>query len=123
MIKLLACENKTNAGGLANGSVRENVGGKKRSINVRSSNQLEAALDGGLFFVPANSAPLPIVLVQTMPKIMIRCPIVGIAVPTGLTTETIKFESLSSVTIPLRCPACRKLHKWEQKDAWVEKYT
>jgi hypothetical protein len=56
-----------------------------------------------------------------MPKIMIRCPIVGVDVPTGLSTETIKFDSLSNVTIPLRCPACRKLHKWEQKDAWVEK--
>ncbi len=27
-----------------------------------------------------------------MPKIMIRCPTVGKAVPTGLTTEKIKFE-------------------------------
>jgi hypothetical protein len=52
---------------------------------------------------------------------MIRCPIVGTAVPTGLTTETIKFESLSGVTVPLQCPACGKLHKWEHRDAWVEK--
>jgi hypothetical protein len=56
-----------------------------------------------------------------MPNIMIRCPTLGTAVPTGLTTEKIKFESLSGVIIPLHCPACMKLHKWEQKDAWVEK--
>jgi hypothetical protein len=55
-----------------------------------------------------------------MPNIMIRCPTLGTAVPTGLTTEKIKFESLSEVRIPLRYPDCFKLHKWERKDAWVE---
>jgi hypothetical protein len=56
-----------------------------------------------------------------MPRIMISCPTVGTAVPTGLTTEKIKFESLAGVRIPLKCPACSKLHKWEKKEAWVEK--
>jgi len=56
-----------------------------------------------------------------MPNIMIRCPIRGIPVPTGLTTETIKFESLSGITIPLQCAACLKLHQWERKQASVEK--
>ena len=55
-----------------------------------------------------------------MPDIMIRCPTFGREVPTGLTTEIIKFESLSGVTIPFRCPACLRTHKWEQKDAWVD---
>ena len=45
----------------------------------------------------------------------------GKAVPTGLTTEKIKFESLAGVTIPLQCPVCLKLHKWEKKEAWVDK--
>jgi hypothetical protein len=58
---------------------------------------------------------------RTMPNIMICCPTLGTSVPTGLTTEKIKFESLSGVMIPLRCPDCMKLHKWERKDAWVEK--
>jgi hypothetical protein len=44
----------------------------------------------------------------------------GEVVPTGLTTEKIKFESLSGITIPLQCPACLKMHKWEPKDAWLE---
>jgi hypothetical protein len=55
-----------------------------------------------------------------MPDIMIRCPIFGRAVPTGLTTEKIKFDSLSDITIPFRRPACLRTHKWEQKDAWVD---
>ena len=54
-----------------------------------------------------------------MPEIMIRCPILGTAIPTGLTTEQIKFVSLAGIEIPLRCPACLKIHRWEQKDAWV----
>jgi hypothetical protein len=52
---------------------------------------------------------------------MIRCPTFGTVVPTGLTTEKIKFESLSGVVIPLRCPDCMQLHKWEQKEAWEKR--
>jgi hypothetical protein len=55
-----------------------------------------------------------------MLNIMIRCPILGIPVPTGLTTEKIKFESLTGITIPLTCPACSKVHQWQPKQAWVE---
>jgi hypothetical protein len=56
-----------------------------------------------------------------MPDIMIRCPVIGTPVPTGLTMEKIKFESLSGVELSMQCPACRKLHKWESKGAWVAK--
>jgi hypothetical protein len=55
-----------------------------------------------------------------MADIMIRCPTTGKPVPTGLTTEKIKFESLSEIKIPLKCPACLKLHHWEHKQAWVQ---
>jgi hypothetical protein len=56
-----------------------------------------------------------------VPKIMIRCPVLGRAVPTGLTTEQVVFDSLlPDLEIPMRCPACLKFHKWEPKDAWVE---
>jgi hypothetical protein len=54
-----------------------------------------------------------------MPEIMIRCPVFGRAVPTGLTTEKIRFDSLSGIVMSLRCPDCFKLHKWEHKDAWI----
>jgi hypothetical protein len=55
-------------------------------------------------------------------KIMIRCPVLGRAVPTGLTTEQVVFDSLlPDLEIPMRCPACKKFHKWRRKDAWIEK--
>jgi hypothetical protein len=57
-----------------------------------------------------------------MPKIMIRCPIVGRAIPTGLTTEMVRFDTIdSNLEIPLRCPACLKVHKWKPRDAWIDK--
>ena len=53
-----------------------------------------------------------------MPKIMIKCPVREQAVPTGLTTETIKLYSIT-IRLKLRCPACDQFHKWDCKDAWV----
>jgi hypothetical protein len=58
---------------------------------------------------------------RVMPNIMIRCPITGKAVPTGLSTETVLFDSLGDISVPMRCPACLKVHRWKRKDAWVEK--
>jgi hypothetical protein len=56
-----------------------------------------------------------------MPEIMIRCPTLGTAVKTGLCTETVVLDSLErTVPIPMLCPACMKLHKWQRKDAWVD---
>jgi len=57
--------------------------------------------------------------VNGMPRIMIHCPVFNKAVPTGFTTDTFKLDSLNFALI-LRCPACRKTHKWQQKVAWVE---
>jgi len=54
-------------------------------------------------------------------KIVIRCPTFDREVPTGLTTESIKFDSLSGIKLSLHCPACLKRHSWEKKDAWVAK--
>jgi hypothetical protein len=55
-----------------------------------------------------------------MPDIMIRCPSLGKAVSTGLSTETVVLDSLSGLTIPLRCPAYKKVHKWHRRDAWED---
>jgi hypothetical protein len=27
---------------------------------------------------------------------------------------------LDDLSIPLRCPACRKMHHWQRKDAWIK---
>jgi hypothetical protein len=56
-----------------------------------------------------------------MPDIMVRCPTVGAAVPTGVTTEVVKFEYIPDIAIPFRCPACLKTHKWRPIMAWVHK--
>jgi hypothetical protein len=58
---------------------------------------------------------------EFMPEIMIRCPTLGTAVKTGLSTEMVVLDSLpGTVPIPMRCPACQKLHRWQRKDAWVD---
>ena len=58
---------------------------------------------------------------HAMADILTSWPILRVPVKTGLTTETIVFESLSSyIEVPFRCPACRKIHRWKQKDAWVD---
>jgi hypothetical protein len=56
-----------------------------------------------------------------MSAILIRCPVAGVAVQTGLSTETIVFRSLPNISYSLRCPRCKKVHRWRPKDAWVEK--
>jgi hypothetical protein len=56
-----------------------------------------------------------------MPDIMVRCPPLGMKVSTGLTTESVKFESLPDIAIPFRCPARRKMHNWRPITAWVDK--
>jgi hypothetical protein len=51
---------------------------------------------------------------------MIKCPVLGRPVSTGLSTDTIILKSLSDFPIPLRCPAFKKLHRWKPKDAWLD---
>lgn len=43
----------------------------------------------------------------------------GVAVPTGLNTATIVFSTLPNIPIPMRCPACKRLHEWKPRQAWV----
>jgi hypothetical protein len=54
-----------------------------------------------------------------MPEIIIRCPITGLAVSTGLDTETIVFETLPEIEMPLQCPSCGETHHWRPREAWV----
>jgi len=57
-----------------------------------------------------------------MPKILIHCPLLNKGVATGLSTESIKLDSLDdTLTFILNCPACKKIHRWKRKDAWIEK--
>jgi hypothetical protein len=54
-----------------------------------------------------------------MALIMIRCRETGKPVPTGLTTEKIQFDSLQGIQFSLVCPICRKIHRWQYRDAWI----
>jgi hypothetical protein len=54
-----------------------------------------------------------------MSDILIYCAVTGQPVPTGLDTETVIFESLPNVEIPVKCPSCGEMHRWRPRDAWV----
>jgi hypothetical protein len=51
--------------------------------------------------------------------IFIRCPRTRARVATGLTIRWVMFDSLAKVGVPLRCPSCGQIHKWEPRDAWI----
>jgi hypothetical protein len=51
--------------------------------------------------------------------IFVQCPSTGAAIWTGLKTEWVLLRSLPRVLIPLRCPVCGQLHKWDARHAWV----
>ena len=54
-----------------------------------------------------------------MGDIVVKCPLTLKTVPTGLRAEWVVLDSLPPVAIPLRCPACRQIHKWKRDDAWI----
>jgi hypothetical protein len=52
-------------------------------------------------------------------EILIRCPRTGAPVTTGLRIDWVVFSSLPPVAVPLRCPACGRIHKWKPQEAWI----
>jgi len=55
-----------------------------------------------------------------MSAILIRCRRTSRVVPTGLTTENVKFIALAGIQFSMVCPVCGGIHRWKQRDAWVE---
>jgi hypothetical protein len=56
-----------------------------------------------------------------MPRIMIKCPKTGKAVPTGVILEEVAFEAAllpNSSFGP--CPECGEMHSWSKEDAFFE---
>ena len=51
--------------------------------------------------------------------IFVKCPRTGTPISTGLRTEWVLVKSLPRVPIPVRCPACGQMHKWDSQDAWT----
>jgi hypothetical protein len=54
-----------------------------------------------------------------MPDILTNCPVTAKPIQTGLDTETVKFETLPSVALPVQCPHCGQVHYWKPTEAWV----
>jgi hypothetical protein len=60
--------------------------------------------------------------VSAMPRIMIGCPRLKVAVPTGYTTEMVKLDSMfGDMKVPFKCPPCGGVHNLTRDDAWIEK--
>jgi hypothetical protein len=55
-----------------------------------------------------------------MSAILIRCRKTSRVVSTGLTTESVTFVSLAGIQFSMVCPVCGGIHRWKQRDAWVE---
>ena len=49
--------------------------------------------------------------------IMIKCPVTGRDVSTGI--ETMDIEELPAVTAKMVCPACGRVHDWITTNAWL----
>ena len=58
-----------------------------------------------------------------MDRIMIKCPIKGVAVPTGILMERDSFEDKSNVMMGITvgpCPGCGKNHPWDKMSSFLE---
>jgi len=54
-------------------------------------------------------------------RIMIRCPVTGKPVPTGMNVDINSFKSLEFPRNTFSpCPACGQSNSWEKKDAFLE---
>ena len=51
-----------------------------------------------------------------MGQLMIKCPITGELVPTGITMDKTSFESSTFANNSIKCPSCGKIHTWSKKD-------
>src|SRR5262245_63665773 len=61
----------------------------------------------------------PITKGSQVADIFVKCPRTGTPISTGLRTEWVLVKSLPRVPIPVRCPACGQMHKWDSQDAWI----
>ncbi|HET9904617.1 MAG TPA: hypothetical protein VFQ27_13055 [Xanthobacteraceae bacterium] len=55
-----------------------------------------------------------------MGSIMIKCPVTGAAIATGLTAEPATFARSPVFFSRTLCPYCRQTHEWFAAEAWVE---
>lgn len=58
-----------------------------------------------------------------MGLIMIRCPITGREIPTGMKANRFSFNRSPVFFGHTFCPVCQRNHEWFAKDAWVREPT
>jgi hypothetical protein len=54
-----------------------------------------------------------------MAAILTKCPKTARWIHTGIDSNTVVFETLPNVSVPVRCTACDTTHYWTPADAWV----
>lgn len=53
-------------------------------------------------------------------RVMIRCPVTGRAIPTGLTADARTWKDRPIGFNRVSCPDCKQIHAWSKKDASLE---
>jgi phage FluMu protein Com len=57
-------------------------------------------------------------------RILIKCPKTGKLVYTGFAMDAQTFEMLPiEEQDPIKCPACKQMHRWKKRDAIFERET
>jgi len=54
-----------------------------------------------------------------MGMVMVKCPLTGRAIPTGIETDRESFQRSTVFFARTRCPICRTDHAWFAREAWV----
>lgn len=51
-----------------------------------------------------------------MPMLLIRCPLTGEPVPTGISMDARSFQTATLSNNSVGCPHCRQVHVWNKED-------
>jgi len=54
-----------------------------------------------------------------MGMVMVKCPLTGRAIPTGIETDHESFQRCTVFFARTRCPICHTDHSWFAREAWV----
>jgi len=54
-------------------------------------------------------------------RVMIRCPVTGRAIPTGLMADPATWHSRPIGLNRVSCPDCKQVHAWSKSDAYLER--
>jgi hypothetical protein len=53
-------------------------------------------------------------------QVMIRCPVTGGAIRTGLTADPKSWKDRPVGLNKVSCPECKQIHAWSKTDAYLE---